>query len=128
MAQKCPKCSLLNPPEAARRDCGYDFGSKSMQASYLTPKQQVQDSNNPQINRTPAAAVIFLSGATITGVGLLALLRAVEPGARDSFIQLWVFVAAGILNVILVAVGGGLAWANKLGAARLSLMAGAGGL
>lgn len=36
MVQDCPKCRLVNPPNAQRCDCGYDFASKSMQKSYAT--------------------------------------------------------------------------------------------
>jgi hypothetical protein len=25
----CPVCGLLNPPNASRCDCGYDFGAKA---------------------------------------------------------------------------------------------------
>jgi uncharacterized RDD family membrane protein YckC len=32
---KCPQCGLLNPPEALRCDCGWDFASKTMQESYV---------------------------------------------------------------------------------------------
>ncbi len=32
----CPQCGLVNSPEAQRCDCGYDFVSKSVQASYST--------------------------------------------------------------------------------------------
>ena len=36
----CPRCKLTNPPTALRCDCGYDFGLKKVQESYLTPDQQ----------------------------------------------------------------------------------------
>lgn len=35
---KCPNCGLLNPPEALRCDCGWDFSSKTMKESYLGPE------------------------------------------------------------------------------------------
>jgi hypothetical protein len=34
MPQACPECGLINPPDAQRCDCGYDFASRTMQQSY----------------------------------------------------------------------------------------------
>ena len=34
---ECPKCGLLNPPEAQRCDCGWDFQSREMERSFLAP-------------------------------------------------------------------------------------------
>jgi hypothetical protein len=36
----CPTCRLVNPDTASRCDCGDDFPSGSMQASYLTAKDR----------------------------------------------------------------------------------------
>jgi len=40
MVKDCPKCGLVNPPEALRCDCGYDFATRQMQGSYLDPKSR----------------------------------------------------------------------------------------
>ena len=39
MAKNCPHCKLVNPSEAQRCDCGYDFQSQQMKPSYLESKQ-----------------------------------------------------------------------------------------
>jgi hypothetical protein len=39
LVKECPKCRLVNPPEALRCDCGYDFASGQMKRSYLTGAQ-----------------------------------------------------------------------------------------
>lgn len=36
----CPACKLWNPDGAMRCDCGYDFQSQSIQASYLPTAQE----------------------------------------------------------------------------------------
>lgn len=35
---QCPGCGLLNPPTATRCDCGFDFATGSVKASYITDK------------------------------------------------------------------------------------------
>jgi hypothetical protein len=40
MVKDCPKCGLVNPPEALRCDCGYDFATRQMQGSYLDSKSR----------------------------------------------------------------------------------------
>jgi len=39
-AKDCPKCGLVNPPEAQRCDCGWDFVSRRQEQSYLQPKHR----------------------------------------------------------------------------------------
>lgn len=36
----CPKCNLVNPDTAERCDCGYDFPTGTLQASYTTYKDR----------------------------------------------------------------------------------------
>lgn len=35
----CPKCGLTNPVNAQRCDCGFDFLSKKVEASYLSEQE-----------------------------------------------------------------------------------------
>lgn len=35
MSQTCPRCRLINPDEASRCDCGYDFATGTLATSYL---------------------------------------------------------------------------------------------
>ena len=39
--KSCPNCHLTNPDSALRCDCGYDFGSGTMQESYLPAKERL---------------------------------------------------------------------------------------
>ncbi len=40
-SMKCPYCGLINPDNALRCDCGYDFETRTVEPSYLTPAQQI---------------------------------------------------------------------------------------
>lgn len=33
--KRCPNCRLINPPEATRCDCGYDFDADGVKNSYV---------------------------------------------------------------------------------------------
>jgi hypothetical protein len=45
-AQKCPQCRLVNPPDAQRCDCGWDFMSQRQEKSFLEPKRQTSQVRN----------------------------------------------------------------------------------
>jgi hypothetical protein len=36
----CPCCGLLNPPEARRCDCGYDFEDRQVRDSYVSSNER----------------------------------------------------------------------------------------
>ena len=43
-AKDCPVCRLVNPPEALRCDCGYDWKSRRILDTYLTEKDVARGS------------------------------------------------------------------------------------
>jgi hypothetical protein len=46
----CPQCDLLNPDTAQRCDCGYDFVSKDMRESYLSPQSTARASGRTRFS------------------------------------------------------------------------------
>jgi hypothetical protein len=42
---ECPWCGLVNPPEAQRCDCGYDFTTGDFASPYITKASQVGPSS-----------------------------------------------------------------------------------
>lgn len=61
MAQRCLACKLINPSDAQRCDCGYDFATQQMKKSYLQRKA------------TPE--VVRVSKGVLVAILLLAALR-----------------------------------------------------
>src|SRR5262245_14130048 len=76
MVQDCPKCGMVNPPEAQRCDCGYDFASRQMKQSYLGAKD-LQSVQSP----TP---VEWLVCVLIPIIGLILGFRARSRGRRGA--------------------------------------------
>ena len=82
MAKECPKCRLLNPPEAQRCDCGYDFESGRVEQSYITAKPKREGAWGwmwPSVADLESAMLasrrgFWAAGACAVMTGLLALL------------------------------------------------------
>jgi hypothetical protein len=58
---RCPNCNLINPPNAERCDCGYDFESKTVQASYIKASRGI-------------ASRLSRWGRLLTAIALVAIL------------------------------------------------------
>ena len=48
---ECPRCRLLNPDEALRCDCGYDFVAKAMMESYSDAERRRRPPPTPEFVR-----------------------------------------------------------------------------
>jgi len=83
----CPNCKLVNPPNATRCDCGYDFQTHTIQQSYLTERDR-------RLLRPNAGAAGIVLAVLLTLEFALRLTSAAV--ARHS-------VAIGMLTVVLVA-------------------------
>jgi hypothetical protein len=44
---ECPNCRLFNPATAQRCDCGFDFASRMMRTSFLSPAELKRATADP---------------------------------------------------------------------------------
>jgi len=84
----CPNCKLVNPPNATRCDCGYDFQTRTIQQSYLTARDK-------RLLRPGAGVAGVILGILFLVELMLRLTNAAV--ARHS-------LALAVLTIILVAV------------------------
>jgi hypothetical protein len=95
----CPECRLLNPPSAARCDCGYDFESGLVAESYIPPEQRARDRARETIDARSSAkafAVACVCAAVIVSLAKL--------GGPTGLVGVATYVI-GALAVAMVAVG-----------------------
>lgn len=111
VAQKglvCPRCQLISPPIAARCDCGYDFETKTVKASYLSPGAFERAELRRTGNRYMLAggAIGFLGLGLAVAIGGLAWLMGGAPAdARAYFRAYFVPGALAVLGALLIAHG-----------------------
>jgi hypothetical protein len=69
---QCPNCRLINPDNAVRCDCGYDFGSGVVKESYLVKEFRRRHPDTAVWLRESArrdykmAAICLLAGIIVT--------------------------------------------------------------
>jgi hypothetical protein len=72
MAMKCPSCGIINPRDAERCDCGYDFVSQAQRQSYLEEggqRAQAAGAHSAQKRRLVSRGIRLVAG----GFGAAAL-------------------------------------------------------
>jgi hypothetical protein len=99
---ECPNCGLENPPIAQRCDCGYDFPSREMKGSYLTPKQQEERTwNARRLWSMKMPSEDYARRVLRQSVGLFAafvfLLLVSSPSQGSAYLVLASLVAAATL-------------------------------
>lgn len=100
-AKDCPKCRLVNPPHAQRCDCGYDFVSRTVQASYLEAGRGPQPDAG---GRVVGYGCLALAPLLLAG-GVLGSLRPAPPGGDEAF-MLGRLLGTLLPAVLALAVGG----------------------
>lgn len=75
---KCVNCDLISPETAARCDCGYDFATQSMMASYVPGYE-----SSPRIYRLPAfvhTVIVFVGVGPLIGFFFSSFISAFTEG------------------------------------------------
>ena len=91
---KCPKCRLESPAGALRCDCGYDFPSGQMKASYLAAKKEPRPDPQGIAGWLLIPAIGLIIGIPLAFVGLA---RSLDSGKTGEA------AAVGFAGVLLVA-------------------------
>ncbi len=76
----CPNCGLINPPSALRCDCGFDFVSRSIQASYADQAKIREGQSQSDVDQAKSMMLWHLIIVEILlTIGLIGSLAAPEP-------------------------------------------------
>jgi hypothetical protein len=76
-AVECPKCGLVNPDNALRCDCGYDFATGQIEESYLEEAGQSTDIARAN-KRIKQAWIVGVIGGVITLIATLLSVAGVD--------------------------------------------------
>lgn len=102
---KCPNCGLFNPDSAERCDCGYDWPTGRMKASYLDLNGRF--AHGATAGRVSSLVMVSVASAAVVGglLPLAALGRGASPGVAFNFGMLFFigFCLGGAIGSIPVA-------------------------
>ena len=103
----CPKCGLVNPPEAARCDCGYDFVARRFVGSLLPPGRPGDGSSGLGSALLLGAMVAAVGGVVGAMIGVPLQIWATGPGSGPDLCGM-MFLPATIDGLVRGAFVGGL--------------------
>ncbi len=107
MVRQCPTCGLVNPPEAQRCDCGYDFSAVRQERSYLpgrAPKHSEVGSDT-LLSLGCVGMVVGVVAGVIVGVTLrmwacarvVEQIKALEPDRHVDGLIALPYIAEGVI-------------------------------
>jgi len=98
MSLRCPRCGLFNPDTALRCDCGYDFSTRTVQASYVERAAEAKHGGRANLLRARSRDNLRY-GLLLTGgsAALTVILTAVKGG--PTIFLPWALVAGIVLTL-----------------------------
>jgi phage FluMu protein Com len=95
--QKCPRCKPINPAYAQRRDCGYDFPTKTVKQSYLAAK------DSPALQPASPVKIVVCVLVPLVGLalGLLARSRGRALAGRTMMLVSGAIIAFNVTIFLL---------------------------
>ena len=107
----CPRCGLVNPPEAERCDCGYDFVARRFVGSLLPPGRLGDGTLGPGSALLLGVVAVAVGGVVGALVGVPLRIWATGPGSGPDVCGLMVLPAT-INGLVRGAFVGGLVGAG----------------
>ncbi len=102
---KCPRCGLINPETSQRCDCGYDFGTGTVDKTVAPPPSAASRLLKSGLMTCGIGIVGIIAGVALRGVGpnlergmTLPLVTGVLIGVVCVPIGLLICVAAAVLK------------------------------
>jgi hypothetical protein len=85
-AKDCPRCGLVNPPEARRCDCGYDFVERRFLGSLSRSPRRVR----PDIGSSLLLGFVLIPAGAVVGACVGIPVRVWLAGPGPDGCGLWV--------------------------------------
>jgi hypothetical protein len=109
VAKDCPKCGMVNPPEAQRCDCGYVFVTGTSELARPTEQGVRSDSTRRKTSRVLKASSVlrlpwvllaagFVYGALLYGQGWS--MRNIYRSSSEEVEKVASFLASGVYNTL----------------------------